>query len=440
MIENDRPIGSTPAPRIRAVGRLPQAGARLASAAPSDGLHRIQTRVFTDPTTRNQLTLHVSAAESRQALLGAIAEAKQSFFIQTFEWHDDQAGNAVIQALAARIRQAKAQGRPFDAKVIIDWNGMQDRAGDEAVVRKLQAIGVDVQVFHPGYLNDGRISPLSHRKLYIQDGDKFLTGGRNIGDEYLGAAYTDAKGVRQNGWHDLLVTIEGEETSRAIVAFFQDWVQNGGHPPDAYPETHPHPTGTAKVQTFITDPDSGEFSLRRTHRTMIAEAKREIMLVVPYLSDATLIDDLIAAKRRNPQLSVKVLLPSVNEGSTGGDVYALLNPDNARRLAAAGVEVRMFGGGHEGDRALSRFSHMKAMVVDRQLLSVGSANGDTRSYETNHENITVIDDAAAVNDFMARVALPDWADGRSFDARKQVYQDPLDSLKTQVLQGFNFLF
>jgi cardiolipin synthase len=403
-------------------------------------LHRGDASIFTHPTRQNGVTLHITSAESKVALLTAVQCARQSFFIETFEWHDDHAGNELIQALAARKRAAAAVGEHFDAKVLIDWEGMQSRPGDEAVVAKLKAAGVEVLVYHEGYFNGPNIAPLTHRKLYIQDGDRFMTGGRNIGDEYLNKTFKDATGQRQNGWHDLLVTIEGEETSRAIKAFYDDWVVAGGASPTRIPVVNASPTGTAKVQTFVTDPDRQIYGIRTAHAAMIASARHEIDLQVPYLSDSTLIAQLLAAKRARPKLNIRVMLPAQHENTTSGQAYALLNEDSARQLVAGGIEVRMFGGGHENGHAVARFSHLKAMVVDGQVLSVGSANGDARTYGLNHELISVIEDPTSVNHFMDSVIRPDWRDAKPFDpTASAANQSPFAALTTSLLKGIGSL-
>ena len=378
------------------------------------------TKLFNQPTFRNAMTLHSTAADSQRALLDSIASAESSFVIQTFE---------VIAALAARKRRAAAEGKPFEVRVLIDGMGMRAHSGDRAVVRKLAAIGANVRVFEEvkgnaergdpfSQDNDVRGTALTHRKLYIQDGARFMTGGRNIGDEYLQPTYKDkSSGKETNSWHDLLVTIEGDETARAIGSFYQDWVMSGGQKPVNLPTTPSSPTGRIKMQSFDTDPEHGIFSIRSAHQTMIEGARKEIVLMVPYLSDDTLIDQLIAAKFARPSLSIKIMLPEIGEPTLSGRIFTVLNARSAAKLSAAGIEVRMCGGGTEDGVAIQRFSHIKGLVVDRRVLSVGSANGDARSYRANHESITVMDDPATTQKFLDEIALPDWDSSRPYDPR-----------------------
>lgn len=64
----------------------------------------VERVVLDNPTYHNQITLHPSADESRQALLDSIKNAKSSFYIETFIWHNDEAGREIAQALIDRKR------------------------------------------------------------------------------------------------------------------------------------------------------------------------------------------------------------------------------------------------------------------------------------------------------------------------------------------------
>ena len=62
-------------------------------------------------------------------------------------------------------------------------------------------------------------------------------------------------------------------------------------------------------------------------------------------------------------------------------------------------------------------SHLKAMLIDNQVLIAGSSNFDYLSYRIHQELIAVITNAAVVSDFRRRVMLPDLANARSVECR-----------------------
>ncbi len=373
---------------------------------------KAEAAVLKNPTLRNKVTFHVNAAESHQAMIDSIRTSEKSFFIETFIWHNDEAGNEIIQALGERIKRAKAEGNTFDAKVLIDWFGLRQGTGgatDTEIVNKLRAAGVDVLEFARGYLDEGKLIPITHRKFYIKDGTSFMTGGRNIGDEYGKATFKNPKGVVEPAWHDLLYTVEGDETGRIIDEFFRNWKRAGGAVPAVKPEIRPHATGRTKIESFITDPHEKIRTLAKAHYDLVANAEREIIVMYPYLSDDKFVAALIKAKKKNPALSVKIILPANKEASAEGGIYSLLNKESARQLMKVGAEVRMNAGGVLDGKAVNRFSHFKGFVVDRKIVSVGSANGDARTFKNNHELNTVIADAATAADFLRQVADKDWA-------------------------------
>ncbi|MNS55875.1 Major cardiolipin synthase ClsA [compost metagenome] len=423
------------APAIRVVPQAAKAApARQAAAAPS----KAERAVMTAPTAGNKVTLHVASTDSHQALLESIRTAKSSFYIETFIWHNDKTGNEIVDALAKRVALAKAKGETFDAKVMIDWFGLRQGTGgasDPEIINKLKAAGVEALEFAPGYINDGKLIPITHRKLYIQDGKQFITGGRNIGDEYLGATFQGATGT-ENAWHDLMFTVEGPETARIITEFMKNWKRSGGTVPAELPKTPSLPVGgaSAKIQSFVTNPHEKKNDLQKAHLGLVANAEKEIVAIYPYFSDDKLVDALIAAKKKNPALTVKVMMPANKEAGREGQVYTMLNKETARQLMAAGIEVRMFAGGE-----VNRFSHFKGMVIDQKIVSIGSANGDERTMRSNHELNTVIADTATAKDFLKQVVTPDWA------AATPVTQADLKAdgiwmrIKQTVLEAFDFL-
>lgn len=380
------------------------AGGAVAPAA-SMGVDQL---VLNAPTTRNRVTLHLTPSETMAALLDSIKNAKHSFYIETFIWHDDEAGMEVARALGERKRQAELLGETFDAKVLMDSMGMRDQvsaAPFKRVREVLESYGVEVQIFNPRIVSAKGIA-LTHRKLYIADGDKFMSGGRNIANEYLKDSYQDAKGAHV-GWHDLAYTVEGEETTRILQAFCADWGKAGGKVPQSLPAPSSLPSGTAAVQTFVTDPAQGIFGIREAHAKAIKNAKREIIAMYPYFSDDDLVKQLINAKKTDPALSVKVVMPALREGGMAS-MFQTLHKETAAQLLRAGIEVRLYRGDVVNGQLVERHDHLKAMLIDGKLLSIGSANADARSFLDNYELNTLISDPQAIADFQQRVALPDW--------------------------------
>jgi cardiolipin synthase len=430
-----KPAGSTPAAPRPSVAKD-----RAFVSAPA-----LDKDVFVAPTGFNQITFHVDPAESKAALLDAIAKAQRSFYIETFIWHDDEAGREIVDALGRRKQAAEAKGEAFDVKVLIDYTGLRGSAGglsDTKILDRFKEWGIEVKEFARGLVDwkNKKIAPITHRKLYIADGEKFITGGRNIGNEYLNNTYAVKSGNAEQSWHDLLYTVKGAETGRILDEFFENWQLAGGTAPAHKPLVIPVLTGgNARIQTVTTNPITGEKDIRAAHTKLIAGAKKEIVAMYPYFSDDTFVNQLIAAKKANPQLSVKVILPSGKEESHEGSIYSALNRETARQLVAAGVEVRMFAGGQVNGQDVQRFSHMKGMVIDGRVLSIGSANADARTYNNNHELNTLIADKGTIDDYMAKIVKPNWAQATPVTLADLGQDGWWARLKQRALEALDFL-
>jgi cardiolipin synthase len=406
----------------------------------------VERVVLDNPTYHNQITLHPSADESRQALLDSIKNAKSSFYIETFIWHNDEAGREIAQALIDRKKQAAAEGKPFDVKVLIDYGGLHDATNptdDTKIVKFMTDNGIDVQLFNPTMINPLATgsTPITHRKLYIQDGTQFTTGGRNIGDEYLMSTFVAPKGGGQEkAWHDLLFTVRGDETGRVIDEFYKNWRRAGGTVPAVKPTIVPAMDGHSQVQSFVTDPLKHVHDIRDAEIKAIANAQSEIIVCYPYLSDDELVQALIDAKKANPKLSIKVMIPAKGEKGLPGFLYNSLNVTSARQLMEAGIEVRKVDAHKEGADLVTSFSHMKAMVFDGKLLSIGSANGDQRTMANNNELNTLIYDPALGKEFKDRVLMDDWNRSAPMTLAEVKNRPWYMKVVDRVLEALDFLF
>jgi cardiolipin synthase len=86
-------------------------------------------------------------------------------------------------------------------------------------LRVLRESGVRVEGFKTtrGWGNRFQLNFRNHRKLVIADGREALTGGLNVGDEYLG------RSKRFGPWRDTHVRVRGPAVQAAQLAFVEDW-------------------------------------------------------------------------------------------------------------------------------------------------------------------------------------------------------------------------
>ncbi|HEY9765814.1 MAG TPA: phospholipase D-like domain-containing protein, partial [Chroococcales cyanobacterium] len=199
----------------------------------------------------------------------------------------------------------------------------------------------------------------------------------------------------------------------------------------------PAADGKARVQSVVTDPHAGEYEIRDSHFNAIRNAKSEIDLIYPYFSDDGLVGEIIKAKQANPNLKVKVLMPAGKEASHEGSIYSSLNMETAAQLLKVGVEIRMYEGEKVNGKIIPRFSHFKGMLVDNKLLSLGGANGDARTYASNHELNTLISDDSTIQDFHKQVLDPDWAAAKPLTMAEVDNVPFMEKVKRKALEALD---
>lgn len=371
----------------------PLPGPRPASAAqtrPIGGLDptrplRITTlgdRLLTAPTFRNSVAFHLLPEDSLAALRSAIADARGACCVEIAVWRDDPTFQAILAALAKRKDELAAQGRPFAVRLLVDGAAPPPDARQALGER-----GIEIQAL-------GERGPLPPRELYLVDGTHFLAGGS-----------------------DRLFTVRGEEAGRVRQAFLENWRRAGGGRPTDLPPVEPDSSGRVRLQSVTTNPLTRRFALRELQTRAIEEASREIVLTGPALTDERLTHALLDAKRRSPELSIKVL-------STAGDPAAARRAQqDANALLLAGVEIRVFGGDLP----------VKALVVDRELLSIGSAEGgaDAGALEFN----VAMGDKDTVESFYDEVLAPVWLASTPLRAKAPTWRDRLARRALEVLDA-----
>lgn len=325
----------------------------------------------------NKLDLLVDGQEAFDALEAAVQAARKSLWFETFIWHNDTTGQRFAKLLAERKKDG------LDVRVLVDPMGMMHGKNDRDVLRVMLDHGIPVRFYKQRVL--GSLKNITHRKLYLMDGNRGFTGGMNIGDEYA------------FNWHDLLVDAAGPVARDMHRVFSQDWNVSGTADldGDSWP-TGVAPQGKSKVRTLETDLNApaGPHDLQMAEVAALDSARKKIRMAQLFLSDDTIIDHLEAAAKRG--VEVQLLIAKQNELG----VFRMLNLYYGARLKKAGVQLRFYE---------QRFSHVKYVSVDGAWIMLGSANADTRSYEMNQEMSLGISDPEFTREADQRVFDRDFA-------------------------------
>ena len=394
------------------------------------------------PARFAQLDHNATALATRLELC---ASARYRIDLQCYIFRDDDSGRLVAEALVAAAR------RGVRVRLLLDD---LDASGRESVFGRMDAHpGFDVRLFNPlpwrgllrplSLLRDpGRISRRMHARALIADDSLAILGGRNIGDEYFAPeaelAFADIdvliRGVlaRQvsesfdrnwrSPWTKSLAAVRGrrapveatrrtrERLARAPRYRSPDWVLTD----DAGARellgrlragTWPDLPGTGRLfadlpTKVVADVEGSEGYFNASLQALVAGARREIMIMTPYLVPRK---GGLAVLRALRERGIRVRIITNSLAAT--DVVAVHGGYRRyrRRLLELGVELHEFRPTGFWGRRLRRFVrgahlraslHAKTFLVDDHLVLIGSANLDPRSHSLNLELGVVIDSSA----------------------------------------------
>ena len=301
------------------------------------------------------------------AMLEAVRSAKTSINFETYIYWSGDVGDQFADALAERARQG------VKVHVLLDWVGSQKM--EESLITQLKTAGVKVERYHPlHWYNLGRINNRTHRKLLVVDGRLGFTGGVGIADQWSG----NAEGPEH--WRDSHYQLEGPAVAQMQAAFMDNWIKTTGnvlHGKAYFPELEP--MGDALGQVFTSSPSGGGDSMQLMYLLSIAAAERTIDLSAAYF-----VPDELTRKALRMALDRGVRLRIIVPGKHI-DAKLVRQASRAQwgELLEAGAQI------HEYEPTMF---HCKTLIVDSQLVSVGSTNFDNRSFRLNDEaNLNVYD-------------------------------------------------
>jgi cardiolipin synthase len=322
--------------------------------------------------------LLVGAREFWARLREDLSTARHNAWIQTFTFEGDRVGVGLARALRAspaRDRRLLVDGYSllYHSDRLIPGPAWLDRVLRREVmlthrwVGRLRQAGVGVRFSNPLGPWPTRLARRNHKKIAVFDGRVAYLGGINFSDHNF-------------AWHDMMFRVESEDLAALLEADFgASW---GGRPAstDAV-------VGPLRILSL-----NGRGNARRLRPVLDAVdgARHTIDVVSAYLSHP-FTRHLAKAKARG--VTVRVLTPAQNNKSN-------LARHVIEAGARAGFQVLRYSGG---------MSHMKAMLIDGELLVAGSSNFDFMSYHILEESIVMTRDAGMIGAFVDRVWAPDSA-------------------------------
>lgn len=328
----------------------------------ADEQFRREMSVMLGPTILggNDVKALQNGQEIFPAMLAAVRGARTSIAFETYIYWSGDIGRELADALAERAKAG------VKVNILIDWVGGLKM--DKALLEKIELAGANVHQFRPlRWYNLVRMNNRTHRKLLVIDGDVAFTGGVGIADQWRGNAESPEH------WRDMHFSVRGPVVAQFQAAFNDNWIKATGQVLNGVQHFPKLSTaGDTKAHLFISSPTGGSDSMQLMYLMAIAAATKQIDLQSAYfVPDQLSIKAMLAATARG--VKVRLLLPGEHIDS---DTVRLASRAQWGPLLEAGVEIYEY---------LPTMMHNKMLIVDNELVSVGSTNFDPRSFHLNDE-------------------------------------------------------
>lgn len=322
-------------------------------------------------------------ADSNAAIAAMIADfhtAQSTIHISFYIWLTDGNGSSMVDAVCAAAK------RGVTCRIMVDAIGSHSLIQSPAWQR-MQTAGVKlgIAMHHRWFGNPfhaNRIDLRNHRKIVVVDDAITYCGSQNCADpEFrIKAKYAP--------WVDIMARFEGEVVAQNQLLFVDSWENTTGEHIAQHAATPNQLAGDLPAIAFGTGPLTPEGAMSDVFVAVITSAQQEVVVSTPYfVPDQALMAALIATSRRG--VDVRLVMPARNDSP----FVAAMSRAYYAQLLDAGVRIFEFHGG---------LLHAKTVVVDAQLVLIGSANMDRRSLDLNFENNIVFHQIAAAKQIRQR--------------------------------------
>lgn len=329
----------------------------------------------------NAVEIYNEGIEFFENLKKEIKEAKVSINMEYFIFKYDNIGKEIIELLLDKAKEG--------VKITLIVDGV-NRANSK-LVKLFKNSGVDLNFFFRTYIPifNLRINYRDHRKITIIDSKIAFIGGMNIGDEYLSNSdmgywrdtsikiLGDAVLDLEREFHFILGIIKKEEVKYEKIKYeHHDFLKN---------EMEKMKDNSLKSIQVVSSGPNYEFrTLRDSFLKLIQSAKNSICIQTPYfVPDDSLLDALKTAILSG--VDIKIMIPN-----RGDHLFVYwVNQFYVGELLRNGATVYRYEKG---------FLHSKVIVVDNEVVSIGTCNFDYRSFFLNFEiNVNIYEKTVATN-------------------------------------------
>lgn len=308
-----------------------------------------------------------------EQVLEELRMADRYIFMEFFILAEGVMWNRIYEILKQKARQG------VEIRVMFDDFGSVSRQY-RGFVKRLRADHIHVSVFNPlkpsvnVFMNNR-----NHRKAIIIDGKTAVSGGFNIGDEYINLV------PRFGHWMDNVLILKGGAVRNFVVMFCSMWnfttrARINASDYFAYNDR----IGKGFVQPYCDGPLNDENPAKGLYLKIINNAKDYVYISTPYLIlDSEMTTVLCLAAKSG--IDVRIITPKIRDKWYVHPVTQSFYEE----LMEAGVRIFEYTPG---------FIHSKVFVSDNKIATVGTVNMDFRSFYYHFECGVWICDNPVIDD------------------------------------------
>ncbi|MGE5447325.1 MAG: cardiolipin synthase [Bacteroidales bacterium] len=354
-------------------------------------------------TSNNEVSILHNGEQTFPEIFKAIEQAKHHIHLEYYIVEDDIIGNYLRELLILKAHEG------VEVRFIYDDVGSWELK--RKFIRSMRDAGIKIDCFmrvrFP--MLTSKVNYRNHRKILVVDGETAFVGGLNFADRYR-------EGIPGIGhWRDTHLKVTGGGATALQIIFMADWYFVSKEIFKGVKYFKPFEPGKGKlVQMAASGPDSDWESIGQAYFSAIASASESVFISTPYLMPTA---DIMTALKTSALggIDVRIIVPGLSDAifpKWGTNSYV-------GELLEAGVKIYFYKAG---------FIHSKVIIVDGIFSSVGTANLDFRSLETNFEvNAMIYDEEIAAT--LTRQFLEDQGKSQEVSLNKWVKRPRINKVK-----------
>lgn len=293
-------------------------------------------------------------------LLQELSKAEKYIYIEFFILAEGVMWDRIHEILKLKSQHG------VEIKIIFDDFGSIKRQR-KGFIGKLRSEGIEVSVFNPiNPIMSTFLNNRNHRKIVVIDGKVAVTGGINIGDEYINEI------ERFGYWLDCAVIIKGKAVKSFLAMFCIMWEFTTRKRIDF--KSHAENClcfGDEFILPYCDDPLGTNNPAEGIYMQILNTAQKYVYIATPYLIIDNAMKSILCMAAKSG-IDVKIVTPHIPD-------KWYVHPAtqyNYLELLEAGIKIYEYTPG---------FIHSKLFVSDDRVATIGTINMDYRSFVFHFE-------------------------------------------------------